>query len=547
MAATIKVDKSWTGEQKRRLQQWLNRYGFTDAGGDNLDEDGVIGPKTNEALEKMNRYQQDMKTPSAETQQLQKQLNDWGYQDVSGNSLKEDGVYGPKTDAASNEFENGFIGGLTNGRIQQKTVQKKEFPKMPGNAGVDLQNYIIPKGGPKKVSVADEYNLVNYFKDPVIRNLPVANNNVLENIKKLVAQKQKNAIVSMFQDKATTFEPKTKEFIPWINRQPENNLLENILDKKTQNKKDALLDSIHDINTNRSNSIKNLSIDNPDQLKDNIKEQFDKVEGAIEKQVGMHLDDNGTKAERKDDFFFSTPDNFREFSGYGDFYDAFADDGLRFDLNTDKATFEYKGKKYRFQVWDGNYLLDSMMTGAESGLYVERSEESKNNAIKGIGDILNLQKITDPQVILNTGKNIFGVDYDVASKENQVEMEVELWDHTNDQQPILTVDSAKHCKDYNEGKTYWQFGSKYNKEVDKENLYIKGTLRSTDIDLLGAIAAAKSEKGEIVFDQVAGPDNNGNYILTYTFDSPKKALEKQAASGEGVLGGGFGGGGGSAW
>ena len=115
MAATIKIDYKWTADQKKKFQQWLNRYGFTDANGNKLEEDGIIGSRTNEALDKMNRYRTEKETPSWDTQQLQKQLNDMGYQDADGSPLKEDGVYGPKTDAANNEFENSFLGGLSNG------------------------------------------------------------------------------------------------------------------------------------------------------------------------------------------------------------------------------------------------------------------------------------------------------------------------------------------------------------------------------------------------------------------------------------------------
>ncbi len=61
----------------------------------------------------------------------QQQLNDWGYKDANGDSLKEDGIQGPKTDAATSEFENGFFDGYTGGTSPKKTVPKQTFPSMP--------------------------------------------------------------------------------------------------------------------------------------------------------------------------------------------------------------------------------------------------------------------------------------------------------------------------------------------------------------------------------------------------------------------------------
>lgn len=88
MAFTFKEDQNWSADQKKKLQELLNRYGFTDANGNKLTADGIIGPKTNEAIEKMNRYQKELESPSEETRQFQKQINDQGYSDQSGEPLK---------------------------------------------------------------------------------------------------------------------------------------------------------------------------------------------------------------------------------------------------------------------------------------------------------------------------------------------------------------------------------------------------------------------------------------------------------------------------
>ena len=114
MASTLSINKNWSGDQKKRLQKMLNTFGFTDGAGNELAEDGEIGPKTFAAIEKLNRYQSESGTPSGETRELQKQLNEFGFKDAAGKSLKEDGIYGPKTDAVNSDFENNFLDGEQN-------------------------------------------------------------------------------------------------------------------------------------------------------------------------------------------------------------------------------------------------------------------------------------------------------------------------------------------------------------------------------------------------------------------------------------------------
>ena len=126
----VTVNKGWTTEQKRRLQKMLNDYGFTDVNGNALAVDGNVGPKTMQALEKMNRYQDHLSKPDSRTRAWQAQLRDWGFKEASGTPLKVDGVHGPKTDAVTNGFENSFFDGFTEGKNQKKTVQTKTFPTM---------------------------------------------------------------------------------------------------------------------------------------------------------------------------------------------------------------------------------------------------------------------------------------------------------------------------------------------------------------------------------------------------------------------------------
>lgn len=128
---SVTVNPTWNADQKKNLQKMLNNYGFTDDNGNALAVDGVIGSKSQQALKKMNTYRQHLSKPDTETAAWQAQLNDWGYQDVNGMPLKVDGIYGPKTDAATNNFENGFFDGFSGETNQKKTEQTKSFPTMP--------------------------------------------------------------------------------------------------------------------------------------------------------------------------------------------------------------------------------------------------------------------------------------------------------------------------------------------------------------------------------------------------------------------------------
>lgn len=142
----ITVDKTWTADQKKKLQQMLNQYGFTDDNGELLAVDGEIGPKTQQALVKMNTYQQHLANPDPETRALQAHLSGMGFKNADGTPLKVDGIYGPKTDAAYNDFENNFLDGITGGKNTQKTVQTKTYPAMPKASDRQIQNAITSSG-----------------------------------------------------------------------------------------------------------------------------------------------------------------------------------------------------------------------------------------------------------------------------------------------------------------------------------------------------------------------------------------------------------------
>jgi peptidoglycan hydrolase-like protein with peptidoglycan-binding domain len=434
----------------------------------------------------MNRYQQEAKNPSLETKELQKQLNDFGYQDASGNPLKIDGVYGPKTDTANMEFENNFLGGLTNGKNVQKTVQGIAYPKLSGSADIELQKYILPKYEARKPFPADEYNLADRLRDDDVQRLPEFEDNVIRSIKKMI-QQQKNAGKAGLQDEILSkgLESNTLQSIDI--REPEKNQKNELADKIQNNEK-----MLYQINAENSK----INLAGKYNQKSNNEDAVEKQK-ELEKKFAWFLDTFGMHYDDKDgkDFWYSTPDNFRQITGYGNIYDNAANK-IGFDLNTDVVNFNMDGINYRFQVWDGNYMLGSLVPGAESGLYQEGQ-------------------------LTPTKANI----YKVADKDKQVEMVIELWDSENNQQPLFTVDSTDYCQEYNNGKTYWQFGSKMDAgHIDKDNLYVKGTLMSEDKAILEAMAAAKSEKGDIAFGQVTeDPQNKGKYILTYTFVTTKKS------------------------
>ncbi len=79
-----------------KTQEFLNNFGYKDLYGKSLKVDGVMGEKTRGAFEKY--IQSD--TPKKSVLDLQKTLNKYDYHDNDGNSLVVDGKLGPKTDSA---------------------------------------------------------------------------------------------------------------------------------------------------------------------------------------------------------------------------------------------------------------------------------------------------------------------------------------------------------------------------------------------------------------------------------------------------------------
>ncbi len=88
----ISMDK----EDIIKMQKFLNDFGYKDFYGKTLKVDGVIGEKTRGAFEKY--IQGD--TLKKSVLDLQKTLNKYNYYDSDGNSLVVDGKLGPKTDSA---------------------------------------------------------------------------------------------------------------------------------------------------------------------------------------------------------------------------------------------------------------------------------------------------------------------------------------------------------------------------------------------------------------------------------------------------------------
>ena len=125
----VTVNHTWTQQQKKNLQELLNQHGFTDSNGDALAVDGMIGPKTQQAIDKMNAYQQQHSTPDKTTKEWQSQLRSMNYTKPDGTLLDVTGVHDPYTDAAMIKFDNGFVEGLT-GQSPNRTVQTKKFPVM---------------------------------------------------------------------------------------------------------------------------------------------------------------------------------------------------------------------------------------------------------------------------------------------------------------------------------------------------------------------------------------------------------------------------------
>ncbi|TCW27409.1 hypothetical protein EV208_11159 [Christensenella hongkongensis] len=115
----------------KATQSLLNGFGFTDNRGNPLKEDGVLGAKTKEATKKFGRYQEELAKPSLKTKRFQQELNQSGIRYLDGKPLREDGVYGPKTDHVNSKVDNEFTGWLMDDHYRPKTVSQKQYPTMP--------------------------------------------------------------------------------------------------------------------------------------------------------------------------------------------------------------------------------------------------------------------------------------------------------------------------------------------------------------------------------------------------------------------------------
>lgn len=115
----------------KATQSLLNGFGFTDNRGNPLKEDGVLGAKTKEATKKFGRYQEELVKPSLKTKRFQQELNQSGIRYLDGKPLKEDGIYGTKTDHVNSKVDNEFTGWLMDDHYQPKTVSQKQYPTMP--------------------------------------------------------------------------------------------------------------------------------------------------------------------------------------------------------------------------------------------------------------------------------------------------------------------------------------------------------------------------------------------------------------------------------
>ncbi len=112
----------------------LNRYGFTDDNGELLAVDGVFGPKSIQAIEKMKTYQQHLTNPNPETKVLQAHLSGMGFKNAD--------------DAAKYFYSNGAMSDTANNKVERSCI-------------------IIPVTLP----VADEYgNLTNQTKYKIVGN-----------------------------------------------------------------------------------------------------------------------------------------------------------------------------------------------------------------------------------------------------------------------------------------------------------------------------------------------------------------------------------------
>ena len=412
----ITTNKTWSADQAKNLQRMLNNYGFTDNNGNKLSVDGVIGPKTQQALAKMNTYQQHLEKPDAGVAAWQGQLNDWGYTDANGEPLKVDGIHGPKTDAATNSFENGFFDGFTEGTNQKKTVPTQTFPTMPKASDSHIAAAITPvrtklnstdwgqrassgmgnqAQSPFAASVQNpaqtQSRWITPYTSDVEQNTNTARQTSLSTLD-MIAKMNKIAdnaatdnIKQRFENAVYRYDTKPGESIEDAYKRtakPFDTAVYKYQDSR-QNGGYKPQNSVEDINKFFNDYNRNAGLDKSNFMGVAYKADDPDVQEAIGTFLGKTLIGNPAAVyitqqglfpevfdqagffRTEDGIYHAKFDSWQAAGGYNDYYNDVFD--YFTDMDQQPFDFIYNGQKLRLWAWKGDYL--NLGAGAEMGIY----------------------------------------------------------------------------------------------------------------------------------------------------------------------------------
>ncbi|WP_455044755.1 DUF4474 domain-containing protein [Lancefieldella rimae] len=159
-------------------------------------------------------------------------------------------------------------------------------------------------------------------------------------------------------------------------------------------------------------------------------------------------------------FFTSdSPGSIQHRNGFADVYDK-GEQFLGMDLDTYITTFEYNGKEYRIQEWDGSYMA-GIGYGGEIAVY---SRDMSPNGYRGYHHMANSQVESRLDCLTSQEVESQFIMYKAVRGDQVPKMQV----------TVHTIYSSKDDRRYKiegeKGDTSWSFNGKA-RPVDKDGLY----------------------------------------------------------------------------
>ncbi|MCR5631165.1 MAG: DUF4474 domain-containing protein [Atopobiaceae bacterium] len=208
-------------------------------------------------------------------------------------------------------------------------------------------------------------------------------------------------------------------------------------------------------------------------------------------------------------FFTSdSPGSIQHRNGFADVYDK-GEQFLGMDLDTYITTFEYNGKEYRIQEWDGSYMA-GIGYGGEIAVY---SRDMSPNGYRGYRHMANSQVESRLDCLTSQEVESQFIMYKAVLGDQVPKMQVTV--HTID--PIA---DSKYRIDGSEGDTSWSFNGKVRpvdrfgnpvSEVANENLYVTATM-----DFRGDLRLAQAAYNALKEDGIEVQIKNSKVTVSYS-------------------------------